>query len=98
MEQLVDRSVVVCAYLCMRTTIELPDPLFRIAKALAREKGISLKEFFTEALDRAVNTRRPQGKRMERPPIGKSQGRRIPARSNAEISAILEEEELGTTR
>lgn len=33
----------------MKTTIELPDPLFRRIKAAAAEEGKSLKEFFTEA-------------------------------------------------
>ena len=34
----------------MKTTLELPDPLFRKAKATATERGQSLKEFVTEAL------------------------------------------------
>jgi len=34
----------------MKTTLELPDPLFRKAKAIAAERGQSLKEFVTEAL------------------------------------------------
>lgn len=38
----------------MRTTIDLPDPLFRRAKSAAALKGSSLKEFIREALQRAV--------------------------------------------
>ncbi len=34
----------------MKTTIEIPDPLFRTAKATAAERGQSLKQFVTEAL------------------------------------------------
>ena len=34
----------------MKTTLELPDPLFRKAKATAAERGQSLKAFVTEAL------------------------------------------------
>lgn len=34
----------------MKTTLELPDPLFRKAKATAAERGQSLKEFVSEAL------------------------------------------------
>jgi hypothetical protein len=34
----------------MKTTLELPDQLFRRAKATAAERGQSLKEFVTEAL------------------------------------------------
>ena len=77
----------------MRTTIELPDSLFRVAKTMASQQGISLKELFTEALDRAVNHTRSPGHRMEKPPIVTSKRKRIPARSNAELAAILEQEE-----
>lgn len=34
----------------MKTTIEIPDPLFRKAKSTAAERGQSLKEFVAEAL------------------------------------------------
>ena len=34
----------------MKTTIEIPDPLFRKAKSHAAECGQTLKEFVTEAL------------------------------------------------
>lgn len=34
----------------MKTTVEIPDPLFRKAKAAAAEEGKSLKDFFTEAV------------------------------------------------
>ena len=34
----------------MKTTIEVPDALFRQAKALAAARGVTLKHFFTEAL------------------------------------------------
>jgi len=34
----------------MKTTIEIPDPLFRKAKSRAAERGQSLKELMTEAL------------------------------------------------
>ena len=34
----------------MKTTVELPDALFRKAKAAAAERGKSLKDFFTEAV------------------------------------------------
>ena len=35
----------------MKTTIELPDATFRQAKAVAASRGITLKQFFTDALD-----------------------------------------------
>lgn len=34
----------------MKTTVEIPDPLFRKAKSKAAERGQTLKEFMTEAL------------------------------------------------
>jgi hypothetical protein len=34
----------------VKTTIELPDELFREAKATAARRGTALKQFFTEAL------------------------------------------------
>lgn len=34
----------------MKTTLEIPDPLFRRAKARAAERGQSLKDFVTDAL------------------------------------------------
>lgn len=82
----------------MRTTIELPDPLFRVAKTLAHEKGISLKDFFTDALKKAVNQPPIQGRPMDSPPIRLATGKRIPFRSNAQLADILESEELGKLR
>lgn len=35
----------------MKTTIEIPDPLFRKAKSRAAERGQTLKELVTEALE-----------------------------------------------
>ena len=35
----------------MKTTVELPDATFRRAKALAAGRGMTLKRFFTEALE-----------------------------------------------
>lgn len=34
----------------VKTTIDIPDPLFRKAKSRAAERGQTLKEFFTDAL------------------------------------------------
>ena len=34
----------------MKTTVEIPDALFRKAKAVAAEQGVSLKDFFTVAV------------------------------------------------
>jgi hypothetical protein len=34
----------------MKTTLEIPDTIFRRAKSMAAERGISLREFVTEAV------------------------------------------------
>ena len=40
----------------MKTTIEIPDPLFRKATSLAAERDQSLKDFVTEALQARLAT------------------------------------------
>lgn len=38
----------------MKTTVDLPDPLFRRAKATAAERGVSLKSFITRAVEQSL--------------------------------------------
>ena len=40
----------------MKTTIDLPDLLFRKVKATAAAEGVSLKSFITKALEHRLNT------------------------------------------
>ena len=40
----------------MKTTVEIPDPLFRKAKTRAAECGQTLKEFISEALQEKLET------------------------------------------
>jgi hypothetical protein len=39
----------------MKTTIDLPDPLFRRAKATAAVEGVTLKHFITEAVAKKLD-------------------------------------------
>ena len=48
----VDRHPNLCFCVFMRTTIELPDPLLKRAKACAAMRGIKLRRLFAEALER----------------------------------------------
>jgi len=41
----------------MRTTIDLPDPLFREVKATAARRGMRLKDYVTEALQEKLAKR-----------------------------------------
>ena len=50
----------------MRTTIELPDPLFRKAKATAALRGSTMKELVVHAIEREVRHQRPNAKERER--------------------------------
>ena len=76
----------------MRTTIDLPDPLFRQAKAAASLRGVSLKTYFTEALDRMLKEPDIKAQRMDTPPLRK--GPKVEAMSNAELDKVLIDEEL----
>jgi hypothetical protein len=38
----------------MKTTIDIPDPIFRQAKAKAALRGVSLRQFVTEVLEEKV--------------------------------------------
>ncbi|MBV9399488.1 MAG: hypothetical protein JO062_16000 [Bryobacterales bacterium] len=40
----------------MKTTLEIPDPVFRKAKAKAAERGIPLRQFVTEAVEEKLAT------------------------------------------
>lgn len=45
----------------MKTTIEIPDRLFRRAKATAAARGQTLKQLFTEALEEKLAVKSPSG-------------------------------------
>ena len=49
----------------MKTTIEIPDPLFRKAKATAAERGQTLKVFVAEALLEKLAAKAGQARRGE---------------------------------
>ena len=47
----VDGALSLWEYVVMEMTIELPDVMFRQAKAFAAARGVTLRRFFTEALE-----------------------------------------------
>lgn len=53
----------------VKTTIELPDATFRQAKALAASRGVTLRQFFTDALEDKLRrcTGDPTGREHEAP-------------------------------
>jgi hypothetical protein len=47
-------SMLLCEYAFMRTTIDLPDPLFRRMKASAAMRGTTIKELVRMAVEREL--------------------------------------------
>jgi hypothetical protein len=56
---------------CMRTTIDLPDALFRRTKALAAARGVTLKQLIINAVEREITPAgtAPVGKQRTRLPL-----------------------------
>jgi hypothetical protein len=89
----------------MRTTIDLPEELFREAKLRAVQEGSTLKELVTECirsgLQRPASTKRELSTRRKAPfvAIRKTPDLApIPERSNRQLNAILENEEVEAVR
>lgn len=62
----IDEIPVIMGIWDMKTTIELPEATFRRAKALAAGRGMTLKRFFTEAIEEQI--RRCAGARRTEAP------------------------------
>lgn len=74
----------------MKTTIDIPDPVFRRAKAKAAERGQALREFVTEALQEKLSGR--QGSAAAAPWM-KGFGRLRPLRrETARIQGVIDRE------
>ncbi len=82
----------------MKTTIEIPDPVFRQAKAAAAARGQSLKQFFTEAVEDRLRKPAPlNGRKPWEPAFGMlkdlhEETKRIERLIEAEFETIDEEE------
>jgi hypothetical protein len=50
----------------MRTTIDIPDAVFRETKALAAMRGVTMKQFILEAIEQAKNSPPPEPKKTPR--------------------------------
>jgi len=78
----------------VKTTIEIPDALFRKAKSQAAERGQSLKDLFTEALEEKLLSK-PGKPRQTEPPWmqgfgGLSRLRKETARIQARIDETFD--------
>lgn len=76
----------------MKTTIDIPDAVFRRAKAKAAERGQALREYVTEALQEKLSARRVQPGAAA-PPWMKGFGRlRSLRRETARIQDVIDRE------
>ena len=76
----------------MKTTLEIPDRVFRRAKATAAERGQALRQFVTEAIEEKLAGRRPS-RRSEppAPPWMRGFGRLKPLhRESARILRVID--------
>jgi hypothetical protein len=85
----------------MKTTIEIPDPLFRMVKSKAAERGQSLKDFVAEALRERLAPNTNMGRRLDETPWMRGFGKlrrlrketvRIQARIDEAFEAIEPED------
>jgi hypothetical protein len=74
----------------MRTTIDMPDALFRKTKAVAALRGSSMKELIIHAVEREVTTIAPPAKRhrVKLPLIQSPSGRKVDL-SNFDFDDLL---------
>lgn len=78
----------------MRTTIEMPDTLYRRVKILAAQRQTTFKRLVTDALESALLDEPPPQKRMTKPPLRLGDGVQIPTLSNKEIADLVDEEDM----
>ncbi|APD10495.1 MULTISPECIES: hypothetical protein [Thermus] len=71
----------------MRTTLDLPEPLYRRLKLKAAQEGKTLREVVIHLLEEGLG-RAPKGPRPL-PKVAEA-GRRLPVRSHAELWELLE--------
>ena len=73
----------------MKTTLEIPDSVFRQAKARAAQRGIPLRQFVSEAVEEKLAASRPGA---ERPWLKMVGGLRHLRAESARIRQLVEEE------
>ncbi len=73
----------------MKTTLEIPTPVFRRAKARAAEEGIPLRQLVTDAVREKLDTK-PAG--TEKPWMKMAGGLKHLKKETARINRLIEEE------
>jgi hypothetical protein len=73
----------------MKTTLEIPDPVFRRAKSVAAARGIPLREFVTEAVKDKLAS---NAKASERPWVKHMGKLKHLRKESARINRLIEED------
>lgn len=73
----------------MKTTLEIPDPIFRRAKSVAAERGIALRAFVTEAVEEKLAA---TSQKQEKPWVKLAGGLKHLHKETVRINAMLESE------
>ncbi len=80
----------------MRTTLDLPDLLLREVKARAAMEGIKLKDYFARLVEAALqhpSLASSEPKRSPAPVLKRKAARPMPALSNAQLNALMDEQD-----
>lgn len=73
----------------MKTTLEIPDPIFRRAKSVAAQRGIALRAFVSEAVEEKLASVSQKG---EKPWAKLAGGLKHLHKETARINGILNDE------
>jgi hypothetical protein len=73
----------------MRTTVDVPDPVFRKMKATAALRGVSLKEFLLTAVEHEMEKKQAKKEYRVKLPLIKSKHPGTLNLTNAEIEDLL---------
>jgi hypothetical protein len=73
----------------MKTTLEIPDPIFRRAKSVAAERGIALRVFVTEAVEEKLAGATKKG---EKPWVRLAGGLKHLHKETARVNGIVRRE------
>ena len=73
----------------MRTTVDIPDPVFRKMKATAALRGVSLKEFLLSAVEHEMEKKQGKKEYRVKLPLIKSRHPGTLDLTNAEIEDLL---------
>ncbi|HEV2646912.1 MAG TPA: hypothetical protein VGU46_11160 [Acidobacteriaceae bacterium] len=73
----------------MKTTLEIPDPIFRRAKSVAAQRGVALRVFVTEAVEEKLAA---TSNREEKPWVWLAGGLKHLRKETARINGIMKRE------